>query len=147
MKSKSGNHIDTKELLELAVSLGYHLQMCGAEIFRIEEAVNRLLQAYDTPGDVFVIPHCIIVTVCPDNDEPMTRMRRSYSRGIDIDGITFKEPAVCGIEGHYTGDDRGEHGIPIKDCKSGHTYTCECGWTIPDGGTYFLGLPVRALYS
>lgn len=87
MKSKSGNHIDTKELLELAVSLGYHLQMCGAEIFRIEEAVNRLLQAYDTPGDVFVIPHCIIVTVCPDNDDPMTRMRRSYSRGIDVDGI------------------------------------------------------------
>ena len=86
MKSKPGNHIDTKELLELAVSLGYHLQMCGAEIFRIEEAVNRLLQAYDTPGDVFVIPHCIIVTVCPDNDEPMTRMRRSYSRGIDVDG-------------------------------------------------------------
>lgn len=78
---------DTAALLELAVSLGYHLQMCGAEIFRVEEAVNRLLGAYETPGDVFVIPHCIIVTVCPDHGEPMTRMRRSFSRGIDIDGI------------------------------------------------------------
>lgn len=78
---------DTELLLELALSLGYHLQMCGAEIFRVEETVNRLLQAYDTPGDVFAIPHCLIVTVCPDGREPMTRMRRSYSKGIDIDGI------------------------------------------------------------
>ena len=78
---------DTNILLELAISLGYHLQMCGAEIFRVEEAVNRLLKAYDTPGDVFVIPHCIIVTVCPDNGEPMTRMRRSFSPGLDIDGL------------------------------------------------------------
>ena len=81
------NNMDTNALLELAVSLGYHLQMCGAEIFRVEEAVNRLLHAYHTPGDVFVIPHCIIVTVCPDNAEPMTRMRRSFSTGLDIDGL------------------------------------------------------------
>lgn len=81
------NSINTAALLELAISLGYHLQMCGAEIFRVEEAVNRLLHAYHTPGDVFVIPHCIIVTVCPDDAEPMTRMRRSFSPGLDIDGL------------------------------------------------------------
>jgi len=81
------NRIETEALLELAVSLGYHLQMCGAEIYRVEEAVNRLLAAYGVPGDVFAIPHCLIVTVCPDDMEPMTRMRRIGYHGNDIDGI------------------------------------------------------------
>ena len=81
------NRIETEDLLELAVSLGYHLQMCGAEIYRVEEAVTRLLQAYGVPGDVFAIPSCLIVTVCPDDAEPMTRMRRIGYHGTDIDGI------------------------------------------------------------
>ena len=81
------NRNDTEALLELAVSLGYHLQMCGSEIYRTEEAVQRLLAAYGVPGDVFVIPQCLIVTVCPDDMEPMTRMRRIGIHGTDIDGI------------------------------------------------------------
>ncbi|MBR4959542.1 MAG: threonine/serine exporter family protein, partial [Clostridia bacterium] len=39
------------------------------------------------PGDVFAIPQCLIVTVCPDDMEPMTRLRRIGSHGTDIDGI------------------------------------------------------------
>ena len=81
------NRIETEALLELAVSLGYHLQMSGAEIYRVEEAVTRLLQAYGVPGDVFAIPSCLIVTVCPDDMEPMTRMRRIGYHGTDIDAI------------------------------------------------------------
>ena len=81
------NRTQTEKLLEVAISLGYHLQMCGAEIYRVEEAVNRLLSAYGVPGDVFAIPNCLIVTVCPDEGEPMTRMRRIGYHGIDIDGI------------------------------------------------------------
>lgn len=48
-------------------------------------------------------------------------------------------PASCGIDGHYEGDDKGEHGIAVTryNCYSGHTYTCECsGWVIPEGGVY-----------
>ncbi len=77
----------TEDLLELALSLGYHLQNCGAEISRVEEAVNRLLFAYGMPGDVFAIPNCLMVTICPDSGEPMTRIRRVNRNGTDIDGI------------------------------------------------------------
>lgn len=49
-------------------------------------------------------------------------------------------PASCGIEGHWSGDNKGPHGIaiPKNGCYSGHRYTCECttGWKIPEGGTY-----------
>ena len=44
---------------------------------------------------------------------------------------------LCGIEGHYKGDGRGEHGDPATDCQSGHTYSCECtNWIVPEGGIY-----------
>lgn len=76
-----------EKLLELAISLGYHLQMCGAEIYRVEESVKRLLSAYGVPGDVFAIPNCLIVTVCPDNGKPMTRMRRIGYHGTDINAV------------------------------------------------------------
>jgi hypothetical protein len=47
--------------------------------------------------------------------------------------------AACGIEGHYVGDGRGEHGIAVENCSNSHTYTCECeGWTVPEGGTYTM---------
>ncbi len=78
---------DLEELLDLAVSLGYRLMMSGAEISRAEEAVTRLLAAYDVPGDVFAIPNCLIVTVSPEDEEPVTRMRRIGSHGTDIDGM------------------------------------------------------------
>ena len=50
---------------------------------RTEEAVTRLLAAYGVPGDVFAIPSCLIVTVCPEGEEPMTRMRRIGQRNHD----------------------------------------------------------------
>ena len=60
--------------------------------------------------------------------------------GLDTGDIGFDgDPASCGIEGHYIGDDKGEHGIPVEDCASGHTYTCECdGWIVPNDGTYTM---------
>ena len=78
---------ETEELLDLAVSLGYRLMTSGSEISRAEEAVTRLLAAYGVPGDVFAIPSCLIVTVCPDGAEPVTRMRRIGAHGTDVDGI------------------------------------------------------------
>ena len=81
------DRIDTEELLDIAVSLGYRLQMCGAEISRVEEAVRRLIEAYGAHGDVFAIPNCLIVTVTPEGMSPITRMRRIGPHGTDIDGM------------------------------------------------------------
>ena len=78
---------ETEEFLDLAVSLGYRLLYAGAEISRVEEAVTRLMQAYHVPGDVFAIPSSLIVTVCPDDGEPVTWLRRIAPHGTDVDGI------------------------------------------------------------
>ena len=58
--------------------------------------------------------------------------------------VGAKAPASCGIEGHYKGDNRGEHGIPATDCTKGHRYTCECvSWIVPEGGTYTMATAVN----
>ena len=44
-------------LLELATDLGYELAMCGAETFRVEESINRILSTYGVTAEVFSIPN------------------------------------------------------------------------------------------
>ena len=73
-------------LLELATDLGYELAMCGAETFRIEESVSRVLQAYGMKAEVFSIPNCLTVSIETDS-EPMTRVRRIGIHGNDLDGV------------------------------------------------------------
>ena len=81
-------------LLDLAADLGYELAMCGAETFRVEESVNRMLQAYGVTAEVFSIPNCLIVSIETPDGEPMTRMRRIGYHGNDLDGIECFN-AIC----------------------------------------------------
>ncbi len=45
-----------EELLDLTVDLAFQLQNCGAETYRVEEAVVRLLEAYGVQGRRFPFP-------------------------------------------------------------------------------------------
>ena len=74
-------------LLELATDLGYELAMCGAETFRVEESINRILSTYGVTAEVFSIPNCLIVSIETPEGELMTRMRRIGYHGNDLDGI------------------------------------------------------------
>lgn len=72
-------------LLNLAVEIGYRLQVSGAEIYRVEEAVLRVFQAYGVEkGQVFAIPNCLIVSVIDNDGRPITRLRRIPSHGTDV---------------------------------------------------------------
>lgn len=72
-------------LLNLAVEIGYRLQESGAEIYRVEEAVRRIFQAYGVEkGQVFAIPNCLIVSVIDNDERPITRLRRIPIHGTDI---------------------------------------------------------------
>ena len=55
--------MDYNILLDLATDLGYELAMCGAETFRVEESVSRVLSSYGIASEVFAIPNYLIVTV------------------------------------------------------------------------------------
>lgn len=78
--------VEHTALLALAVEIGYRLQKSGAEIYRVEEAVRRIFQAYGVQsGEVFAIPNCLIVSVIDNDGKPISRLRRIPIHGTDLD--------------------------------------------------------------
>jgi uncharacterized membrane protein YjjP (DUF1212 family) len=72
-------------LLALAVETGYRLQVSGAEIYRVEEAIQRIFHAYGVDSiQVFAISNCLIVSAIDSAGRPISRMRRIPTHGTDI---------------------------------------------------------------
>ena len=74
-------------LLDVAVDLGYELAMCGAETFRVEDSISRVLMTYGIESEVFAITNCLTVSIETPEGKPMTRMRRIGYHGNDLDGV------------------------------------------------------------
>ena len=79
--------MDYNTLLDLATDLGYELAMSGAETFRVEESINRVLKTYGVESEAFAIPNNLIVSIETPEGQPMTRMRRIGYHGNDLDGV------------------------------------------------------------
>ena len=68
--------MDYDILLDLATDLGWELAMSGAETYRVEESILRVLDAYGVEAEVFAIPNVLFVSILSDGEHPITRMRR-----------------------------------------------------------------------
>lgn len=79
--------MEYSKLLDLATDLGYELAMSGAETFRVEDSISRVLGAYGIESEVFAIPNYLIVSIITDDGTPMTRMRRIGAHGNDLDAV------------------------------------------------------------
>lgn len=79
--------MEYSKMLDIATELGYQLAMSGAETFRVEESVVRLLRAYDIEAEVFAIPNCLHISIEPVIGRPLTRMRRIGPHGNDLDAV------------------------------------------------------------
>ena len=79
--------MDYNTLMELAADMGYRLAMNGAETFRVEESIRRILAAYSIESEVFAIPNCLTVSIETPEGKPMTRMRRIGFHGNDLDSV------------------------------------------------------------
>lgn len=79
--------MDYYALLDLSADLGYELAMSGAETFRVEESINRIMATYGISSEVFAIPNCLIVSMETPEGKPMTRMRRIGYHGNDLDAV------------------------------------------------------------
>lgn len=77
-----------QKLLNIAIDLGHFLLEAGAEIYRVEESIQRVLYAYGVKHvDVFAIPSSITVTITMADDSCFTRLRRIYSRGTNYQRV------------------------------------------------------------
>lgn len=79
--------MDNEALLDLAADLGYDLAICGAETFRVEETVSRILSAYGMEAEVFAIPNLLIVSLRQEDGHNLTRVRRIGSHDNDLDAV------------------------------------------------------------
>ena len=79
--------MDYNTLLDLATDLGYELAMSGAETFRVEESINRVLATYGVASEVFAIPNCLTVSIETADGQLLTRMRRIGGHGNDLDSL------------------------------------------------------------
>ena len=79
--------MDHITLLDMATDLGYELAMSGAETFRVEESISRVLAAYGIQAEVFAIPNYLIVSILTEDGTPITRMRRIGNHGNDLDAV------------------------------------------------------------
>ena len=74
-------------LTDLAVTMGYHLAMSGAETFRVEDTVHRILRAYGVECEVFAIPNSISISLEAANGKPLMLMKRIDFHGNDLDAV------------------------------------------------------------
>ena len=71
-------------LTDLAATMGYHLAMSGAETFRVEDTIHRILRAYGVECEVFAIPNCVSVSLEAANGKPLMLMRRMIISGLPL---------------------------------------------------------------
>ena len=74
-------------LLDFAADLGYHMAVSGAETYRVEDTVRRILEAYGLQPEVAAVPGYLIVSILTPKQEPITRMRRIGFHGNDLDTV------------------------------------------------------------
>jgi len=79
--------MDYYKLLDFATDLGYELSMSGAETYRVEESVYRILGAYGVEAEVFAIPNQLNVSITSPEGHPLTYMRRVGIHGNDLDAV------------------------------------------------------------
>lgn len=84
--------MDANELLTVTSSIGEMLIEYGAEIYRVEESINRIAAAYGFSGEensveVFAIPTSLIITVNDVSGLPLTRTKRITSRQTNLDRV------------------------------------------------------------
>ncbi len=74
-------------LTDLAATMGYHLAMSGAETFRVEDTIHRILLAYGVECEVFAIPNSVSVSLEAANGKPLMIMRRIGFHGNDLEKV------------------------------------------------------------
>ena len=80
--------MDCNEFLNTTTDIAYALLESGAEIYRVEEAVTRIFDAYGVrEGHIFAIPTLLILSMQDESGKNLTTIRRLGSHGSDLSRV------------------------------------------------------------
>ncbi len=132
--------MEYSKLLDMATDLGYELAMAGAETFRVEESITRVLAAYGVEAEVFAIPNYLIVSIVTDDGTPITRMRRIGAHGNDLDAVEKFNGLSRAFCNRTPDPDTGMQWLDmVRGMISHYSRGMEClGWLIGAGGFCLL---------
>jgi len=84
------DELKSKQILHFAVRAGEIMLQSGAETYRVEDTISRILESHSFHTvETFVIPTCIIATIDHDNIELTTVIRRIKNRSTRLDKIAL----------------------------------------------------------
>ena len=78
--------MEYRVLMELASELGSRLAVAGAETYRIEESIIRVLAAYGLESRVYSVPNSLFITIMIPGELPITQLCR-MKVGTDLDAV------------------------------------------------------------
>ncbi len=79
--------MDYIALIELVSRMGTQLATSGAETYRVEESIVRILEAYGQKGQAYCVPNSLLITISVPNQLPVTKLCRMPERNNDIDAV------------------------------------------------------------
>lgn len=108
MKEKEENQMtaecDSKRVMELALSAGHILLENGAEIFRVEETMDRICRHFDLQsGNAFVLSNGIFMTAGSEKESFFAKVQHIPVSGTHLDKVAAVNQLSREIErGSYT---------------------------------------------
>ncbi len=79
--------MEYRVLMELASGLGTRLATAGAETYRVEESIVRVLAAYGLESRVYSVPGSLFITIMVPGDLPITQLCRMKNSGTSLDAV------------------------------------------------------------
>ncbi len=128
-----------KKMMDCAMDIGEQMLLCGAEVHRVEDSVNRICHAFGAVrADVFIITSSMVLTVHGQDGGIHTQTRRIQSLGTDfhrLDRLNRLSRRICSQK--MTMEEIREELESIKAGKS-YPFWAECLAYAAIGGSFTL---------
>lgn len=86
--SEGAQAMDYEQFLNIVTEVGYDLLRNGAEIYRVEDSVERICKAYGIAEvGIFAISTCIFISIQDERGRSFSRVKRVRQRRTDLDKI------------------------------------------------------------
>lgn len=88
-----------RKIFNCIMDIGEQMLICGAEVHRVEDSINRMCAAFGAErSDVFIITSSMVVTVYMPDESVYTQTRRIKGIGTDIEklhGLNRLSREIC----------------------------------------------------
>ena len=74
-------------LMELVSSVSSRLATSGAETYRVEECVKRIVAAYGLEARVYAVPHSLFISILIPGRDPLTQLCRMEHQSTDLEAV------------------------------------------------------------